>query len=284
MSSIDSQKPIALFDSGLGGLTVLAELRRRLPNEQFIYLGDTARTPYGSKSRDTIRRYSLECAHFLTKHDIKLLVVACNTASSFALDIVQQQCTVPVIGTIEPAARAACSVSSGGRIGIIATEATVQSNVFRNTMEKMRPGAFFYSKECPLLVPFVEQGIVTGPLIEQVIEMYLASLKSLSIDTLVLGCTHYPMLQVALQNFFGASVTLIDCASTTADEVKEYLLQQHLTREKSVSSTNQKSYLQKPGDLFFVTDSGLRFKHLAAQFLEDPVVEVLNIESFEKGL
>lgn len=258
--------PIGLFDSGLGGLTVLRELRRTLPAEPLLYLGDTARTPYGSKSAATIRRYARECAEFLLARQIKLLVVACNTASSVALEELSTFCPCPVIGTIEPAVDAALRVTRTGRIAVLGTRATIASGVYQNRLAARLSGVEVFARPCPLFVPLVEEGITSGPVVDSAVEMYLGPLRNESVDTIILGCTHYPLLAGALQSFFGSSVNLVECSTAIAKVVKDMVS----TATVPAGSGGAAQY--------FVTDEAGRFSALARLFLEERAVQAKEVE------
>lgn len=263
--------PIGVFDSGVGGLTVLKELQATLPEENFIYLGDTARLPYGPKGRETIIRYSLECAGFLESQKIKLLVVACNTASSLALESLSQKVRCPVIGTIEQAVKVALRSTESGRIGVIGTDATIASGVYRDSILKLNPRTTVISKACPLFVPLVEQGMFDGEIVEKVIELYLSSFKEEGVDVLVLGCTHYPLLAGAISNYLGEQVSLVECSKAIAEQVKELLL---------VNNSNHKDFnLKNKVDRFYVTDGVARFDSLAALFLKNGPVRAIKLDS-----
>jgi glutamate racemase len=258
--------PIGLFDSGLGGLTVLKELRKALPGEQFIYLGDSARAPYGSKSATTIRRYSEQCTEFLLTHQVKLMVVACNTASSLALEELSAICPCPVIGTIEPAVRTALSATRSGRIAVLGTRATVASGVYQIRLKELQPQLEIFALSCPLFVPLVEEGITTGPLVQQVVEMYLSEIRDLKVDTVILGCTHYPLLLESLQQFLGPEVALVECSKAIAESVLQ------LVGDTPVSGSNA-SITQ-----YFVTDEAARFTSLARLFLGEESVAAVQVE------
>ena len=193
-------RPIGVFDSGIGGLTVLKELVAALPREHFIYLGDTARLPYGTKSNEVIISYSRENTEFLLAKGIKMLVIACNTSSAVALDAIARETEVPVIGVIEPGARAAAKASRSGKIGVIGTEATIASGAYTRAIQAARPRAEIYTRACPLLVPLVEEGLLDNEIAEKTVAYYLESLKASGIDTLLLGCTHYPLLRAAVSS------------------------------------------------------------------------------------
>ncbi|MCS7171538.1 MAG: glutamate racemase [Aquificaceae bacterium] len=212
---------IGVFDSGVGGLTVLRTLLKFYPKVDFVYIGDTARVPYGDKSAQTVIRYSLECAEFLVGEGIELLVVACNTASSYALEALREGFSVPVFGVIEPGVKRALSVTRRGRVGVIGTRATISSNAYGKLLEK--EGLEVFQKACPLFVPMVEEGILQGEVAKSVVSHYLDELKSKDIDTLILGCTHYPLLKPLIEEFMGSSVTVVDSAESLALEMKPYV-------------------------------------------------------------
>ena len=213
-----SRAPIGIFDSGVGGLTVLSALRRRLPGEDFVYLGDTARLPYGTKSAATVQRYAVNAAAHLAEHGIKLLVVACNTASSYALDALQTALPVPVVGVVEPGVRAAVATGAQ-RIGVIGTEGTVRSGAYQRTLAARAPAVEVEAAACPLLVPLAEEGWGDHPVTDQVARHYLAPLLAWGAQTLILGCTHYPLLRPSLQRVVGTGVRLVDSADAVADTV-----------------------------------------------------------------
>lgn len=219
---------IGIFDSGIGGLTVMREIMQKLPHEQLIYFGDTARLPYGEKSPETILRYSIENAIFLMEHKIKLLVIACNTASAFAVDKLQQILKIPIIDVIKPGADRAAAVSNSHKIGVLATRATTASGIYQREIQKRLPSAEVYTIACPLLVPLIEEHFFDHPATQLIIKDYLAPLKEKNIDTLLLGCTHYPLLHHLIQNEMGAHVSIIDSATTCADQVSETLDAQNL--------------------------------------------------------
>ncbi|MFN3813802.1 MAG: glutamate racemase [Aquificaceae bacterium] len=211
---------VGVFDSGVGGLTVLRAIRENFPNLDLVYLGDTARVPYGSKSKDTVIRYSIECANFLLGFGIDLLVVACNTASSYALDVLKEELTIPVLGVIDPGVKAALEVSKRKVIGVIGTKGTISSGVYRKKLEEV--GAKVYERACPLFVPLVEEGIKDGSIAESVVEFYLKDLKEKGIDTLIMGCTHYPLLKKVIEEYMG-DVHVVDSASCIAQELKPHV-------------------------------------------------------------
>nr|BAL54582.1 glutamate racemase [uncultured Aquificae bacterium]BAL56377.1 glutamate racemase [uncultured Aquificae bacterium] len=214
---------LGVFDSGVGGLTVLKEIKKAFPSLDLIYLGDTARVPYGGKSKDTIIRYSLECAEFLIRFDIDLLVVACNTASSYALDILKKELGIPVFGVIKPGVRKALEVSKNKVIGVIGTKSTIKSGVYQRSL--MEAGSVVYAKACPLFVPLVEEGLTHGDIVNKVIDFYLRDLKNTQMDTLILGCTHYPLLAEAIKNYMG-DVQIVDSASALVEDISGFVKNQ----------------------------------------------------------
>jgi glutamate racemase len=265
MTQVDSEKPIGVFDSGIGGLTVLKEIKYHLTGENLIYFGDEARFPYGIKSAETVRRFSHEVADYLLGQDIKMLVVACNTATACALTSLRERLPVPVIGVLMPGAYAAARATSTGRVGIIGTEGTINSGVYARLIMNIRPGTEVFGKACPLFVPLVEEGRLTGEITRMIASEYLALLKDDDIDTLVLGCTHYPLLKAVIASVMGPGVTLIDSAHETAQEVHRVL-----------NKTGLLNNSQEPGPIrYFVTDAPERFKTIGERFLgyEIPVVE-----------
>jgi len=255
---------IGVFDSGVGGLTVVSALRRRLPGESILYLGDTARLPYGSKSPDTVTRYTRRNIEFLAERGVKAVVVACNTASALALPNLDPS-GIPTWGVIEPGARKAAAVSRG-RVGVIATEATVRSDAYPRALRAIRPDLEILSQSCPLFVPLVEEGWHEDPVTVEVAERYLRPLLNAGIDTLVLGCTHYPLLKSVLQVSAGPGVVLVDSADEVAEMVAAGLAEQGL------EATHQ------PTHHFCVTDSGETFQRLARTILKDDGVELEWVE------
>lgn len=253
------QKAIGIFDSGIGGLTVLKELIAALPREHTIYLGDTARVPYGIRSAETVTRYSFENTRFLLAQEIKMLVVACNTASAISLDAVKREFPLPVIGVLEPGARAAAAATRNKKVGIIGTEATIGSGAYERAVRKIDPAIEVFSMACPLFVPLVEEGWFDNDVAELVANRYLASLKARGIDTLVLGCTHYPILKGVIGRVLGSGITLIDSATETAREVSDVLDKLKWKR------TDGDATIRK----FFVTDTPVRFEKIGKLFLGD---------------
>ena len=287
---MDRQLPIGIFDSGVGGLTVYRALHEHLPNERFVYLGDTARVPYGTKSLATVERYAIENAQFLAARGIKLLVVACNTASALALPEIRRALDIDAVGVIGPGARAAVAAQSGRlarekgaraqasaddlrtgrprsqrRIGVIATESTVQSGAYTEAIRKADPDAIVVERACPLFVPLAEEGWADAEVARTVAETYLKDLRS-SIDTLVLGCTHYPILKKVIQETVGTQAELIDSGEATAREVKFLLAEKSLARTSPGTGALER-HLCDDLDHFYVTDAAERFARVAERFL-----------------
>jgi glutamate racemase len=253
------QKAIGIFDSGIGGLTVLKEILAKLPDENIIYLGDTARVPYGIRSAETVTRYCFENTHFLLSQEIKMLVIACNTATAISLDAVKKEFPLPVIGVLEPGARAAVATTKTRKIGVIGTEATIGSNAYEKAIRRLAPEAEVMSLACPLFVPLAEEGWTDNDVAELVAEKYLAPLRGTGIDTLVLGCTHYPLLKEVIGKAVGPGITLIDSATETAKEVAE-VLEKLKWRGNGTGEGIRK---------FYVTDTPARFEMIGKRFLGD---------------
>ena len=263
MSLQGTNRPIGVFDSGVGGLTVFEAVQRELPDEPLIYLGDTARVPYGTRSAETVVRYSLEAARFLRRHEIKLLVVACNTASSVALEPLAEVARVPAVGVILPGARRAVELSASGRIGVIGTRATIASGAYREGIRSMRPDAEVLSRPCPLFVPLAEEGWMDDEVAERVAARYLEPLRASGVDTLVLGCTHYPLLREVIAKTMGPGVRLVDSAESVAREVGE-----RLRVEPELAAAGRSTPAQHR---FFVTDAPEPFQQVAERFLRRPI-------------
>jgi glutamate racemase len=261
------ESAIGVFDSGIGGLTVLHEIIEALPRENTVYLGDTARSPYGTKSVDTVLRYSFENSEFLVEKGVKILVVACNTSTAIALERLQSELGLPVIGVISPGVRAALASTKNKKVGVIGTEATIQSGAYTRALKAADPAVEVYSRACPLFVPLVEEGWTDNAVVEMTVKAYLESLKQSGIDTLILGCTHYPLLKKAIHKFLGSGVRLVDSAEETAGEVAALLKKSVLARKtgKGVHS-------------FFVTDAPDRFIKVGRRFLGEKVESAVRIE------
>ena len=267
VSANGDPRPIGVFDSGIGGLTTVRELFQRLPHESVVYFGDTARLPWGNKSKQTVTRFSVEIASFLVRQHVKCVVVACNTASSHALDTLSERFGVPVLGVIEPAARAAVAASRHGRIGVVGTLATVGSNAYADAIARLAPAATVHQRACPLFVPLVEEGWLDHPVTRQVAAEYLAELKAADLDSLILGCTHYPMLAPLLQSAVGGDVQLVDSGAEAARATAEMLAARGLLAPPAAGG---------PVHHFFLSDEPRRrsFARVAESFLGRPLPKV----------
>lgn len=273
---IDVKKtaPIGVFDSGVGGLTVAREIMRNLPKEDIVYFGDTARVPYGSKSKDNIIRYSRQIIHFLQTKGVKAIVIACNTASALALDTVKDEFDIPIIGVVEPGARAALAVTENKKIGVIGTEATVRSSMYEKIIEGINPEVSVIGKACPLFVPLVEEGFKKHQVTDEIIDYYLASLKQSDIDALILGCTHYPLLRSKIKEYVGEKITLVNPAYETALDLKRIL--QEMDMENPDIEGDHGSYS------FYVSDAADKFKQFANSILPYDIetTKQINIEEY----
>ena len=263
---MDRNLPIGIFDSGVGGLTVYKALHERLPNERFVYLGDTARVPYGTKSLATVERYAVENSRFLEAHGIKLLVVACNTASALALPAIRAAIKVPVMGVIEPGSRAAVEVAQGANIGVIATEATIQSGAYAKAITSMGATGQVIERACPLFVPLAEEGWANSDVVRAVAREYLSEFTETTLGALVLGCTHYPILKDVIGETVGSEVNLIDSGAATARDVESLLESSDLMHEDALG-LYQERQLCDDLDHFYVTDAAERFAKVAERFL-----------------
>jgi glutamate racemase len=253
--------PVGVFDSGIGGLTVAHEVIRQLPHESVLYFGDTARVPYGPKSPDTVRRYSREIASFLQEQGVKSIVIACNTATAHALDVLRDEFDLPVIGVVEPGARAAVAATREGRIGVIGTVGTVKSGAYERAIRAMNPDVFITARACPLFVPLVEEGWTDHAATRLIAHEYLEPLIAADIDTLVLGCTHYPLLKPLLRDVLGDDVRLIDSAEETAAETARTLAAAEMSAPPDVHPTYR----------FIASDDPLQFLQLGQRFLGDTI-------------
>lgn len=257
-SLLPHSSPIGVFDSGVGGLTVVAALRQLLPNEDIIYLGDTARVPYGGKSQETVTRYSQEIVDLLLQRGSKLIVVACNTASALAVPALKNFYKIPLHGVIEPGAAAAVKATRSGKIGIIGTKATMASNAYYQAIQTLNPHLTIISQACPLLVPLIEEGWIEDPITNSILHRYLDPMLSQGIDTLVLGCTHYPLLKKRIATIVGLDVTLVDSAENCALDIKSLLA------EKKLETINKDK-----GNLHIIlTDRSEGFLNIAAERLQ----------------
>lgn len=255
----EASRPIGVFDSGVGGLTVVKELNRLLPNEKIIYFGDTGRVPYGNKSKETIIHYSLQVAYFLMKKKIKMLVVACNTASSVSLPTLKRHFHIPIIGVIEPGAKSAIETTGNNKIGVIGTLGTVRSNAYKKALKKIKGNVNVFQDPCPLFVHLAEDGWNKNKIAQMVSDEYLKSINTKNIDTLILGCTHYPLLKDVIQKSVGRKVQLIDSGRETAKEVKSILEKKHLVNSHKMTEKNH--------SVFYVSDFPHKFKEVSQRFL-----------------
>jgi glutamate racemase len=268
MPSLDAQAPIGVFDSGIGGLTVLAAVRALLPLESTLYLGDTARVPYGTKSAETVVRYARECAAFLVERGVKALVVACNTASAYALPDLAARLAIPVLGVIEPGCRAALAASRRRAVGVIGTAGTIASNAYGCALKVFDPEVRVVSRACPLFVPLVEEGWIDNDVAQAAARRYLAGLAAEGIDTLILGCTHYPLLAHAIAREMGEGIALVDSAETTAHALKQLL------DERGIASSAHAA----PASHIYVTDLPARFESIAHRFLKGDLPPVTRVD------
>jgi glutamate racemase len=253
--------PIGIFDSGIGGLTVVSQIEAYLPREHIVYFGDTARVPYGTKSKETITKFSVENVEFLIRHHVKIVVVACNTASSLSLDLLKRCFKVPIIGVIRPGARRAASLTSNNRVGVIGTKATIGSGAYQRELRNAKSGITVFSQACPLFVPLVEEGWLDGKVTFEVARHYLGGLKGRGIDTLILGCTHYPLLKGVIRDVMGKGVTLVDSAEEVAMEV-DRILDAHALASRSRA---------RPSYKFFVSDDPRHFAEVGERFLKQKI-------------
>ena len=267
--------PIGVFDSGGGGLTVAREIMRQIPNERIVYFGDTARVPYGSKSKETVTKYSRQIVRFLETQNVKAIVIACNTASAYALEQIEKEIKVPIIGVVKPGAVTAARATQNGKVGVIATEGTIQSEIYTQYIKELKQDAKVIGKACPLFVPLVEEGLLEDPVTDEIAQRYLSVLIDSGIDTLILGCTHYPLIRSTVGKVMGDKVTLVNPAYETAIELKR-LLENHnmLQDEKPALGTNQYQ--------FFVSDGADKFQQFANNIFKYGVLAVkqINIEEY----
>ena len=266
-------RPIGVFDSGIGGLTVVRELVRQLPNESILYFGDTARVPYGSKSAETVGRYTDEAAALLRARDIKLLVIACNTATAHACEPLAARLPIPVVGVIEPGARSAARATRTGRIGVIGTTGTIRSAAYDLAVRRRLPDARVYAQPCPLFVPLVEEGWLDRPATRLIAEEYLEPLVGLDIDALILGCTHYPLLGPLIADIMGPGVSIVDSGEETATEVRSALERNEILRAASTPPTHT----------FLASDAPHRFREVGRRLVGAIVAEVGHVDTGDYG-
>ena len=270
-----SQAPIGVFDSGVGGLTVAREIMRLMPKERIIYFGDTARVPYGTKSKETVTRFSKQIARFLQSHQVKTIVVACNTASAYAIEDLEAELDIPVVGVVKPGARMAADVTRNGKIGVIATEGTIGSGLYSKYIKSQREDATIYGKACPLFVPLVEEGLWEDPVTVEIARRYLTELIDLDIDTLILGCTHYPLIRSTIGSIMGEGVTLVNPAYETAVALKKLLAEKKLLNEVTPP-------LGSNPYQFYVSDGADKFKQFANSIIKYGILsaKTINIEEY----
>ena len=268
--------PIGVFDSGVGGLTVAREIMRQIPDERMVYFGDTARLPYGTKSKETIIRYSRQIVRFLNTKKVKAIVVACNTATAQALEEIKKELDIPIIGVIDAAARVASKVTLNGRIGVVGTTGTIESGMYTTALKEYDPQVQVYGKACPLLVSLVEEGWLHDSITEEVVSRYLKDLEYKSIDTLILGCTHYPLIRSTFKKVAGENVTLVNPAYETAMELDSLLAEKGLRCDSDVALAGKKYE-------FYVSDAAEKFCDFANSILPYDIekVQQLNIEGYE---
>ena len=267
--------PIGVFDSGVGGLTVAREIMRQIPNEKIVYFGDTARLPYGSKSKDTITRYSRQIVRFLETQDVKAIVVACNTASAYALDSLEKEIQMPIIGVVKPGAKVAAEVTQNGKIGVIGTEGTIGSQIYTEYIHNINPDARVIGKACPLFCPLVEEGLWQDPVTDEIASRYLTELIDIDIDTLILGCTHYPLIRSTVGRIMGDKVTLVNPAYETAIELKRLLAEHDLLNPQAPALGDNKYK-------FYVSDGADKFKTFANSIIKYGILsaKTINIEEY----
>jgi glutamate racemase len=270
---VSVQRPIGVFDSGMGGLTVLRALHERLPSEDLIYFGDTARVPYGTKGARTVRAFAWQDARFLVGMDVKMVVVACNTASAFALDFLVEQLPLPVLGVIDPGVEAALRTTRGGPVGVIGTSGTIRSGRYQEGLAARLPAERILARECPLFVPLVEEGLTDHALTELACAEYLADLRAREIDTLILGCTHYPLLKPVISRYMGPATTLVDSADVLAEAARARLLENGLQRPAGAEGRLS----------FYLSDIPWKFTEVGQRFLGRPINEVrtINLDELE---
>ena len=272
---IDRESPIGVFDSGIGGLTVAREIMRQIPNEKIVYFGDTARVPYGSKSKETVTRFSRQIVSFLETHHVKTIVVACNTASAYALDELEKEFDIPIMGVVKPGAKAAADTTRNGKIGVIATEATINSHIYGEYIKELNPKVQIWGKACPLFVPLVEEGLLQDPVTDEIARRYLTELIDLDIDTLILGCTHYPLIRSTIGRIMGEKVNLVNPAYETARELKEMLAEKNLLRENAPGLGDNQYQ-------FYVSDTTEKFIRFANSIIKYGILSAkqVNIEEY----
>ena len=269
--------PIGVFDSGVGGLTVVREIMRQIPNEKIVYFGDTARVPYGSKSKDTVTRFSRQIVRFLQTQDVKAIVIACNTASAYALEELEKEVDIPIIGVVKPGAKVAAQTTQNGKIGVIATEGTISSGIYSSYIKEIKNEAKVIGKACPLFVPLIEEGLWEDPVTDEIARRYLTEFtqQDKDIDTLILGCTHYPLIRSTLGRIAGESVTLVNPAYETARELKRLLEEKDLLNDRKLGLGDNRYQ-------FYVSDKADKFQNFANSIIKYGILsaKVVNIEEY----
>lgn len=270
-----AQAAVGVFDSGVGGLTVAREIMRQIPNERIVYFGDTARVPYGSKSKDTIIRYSRQIIRFLKTKNVKAIVVACNTASAFALEEIEAELDLPIIGVVKPGAKVAAETTKNGKIGVIGTEGTINSHIYSHYLKAKREDCTVFGKSCPLFVPLVEEGLLKDSVTIEMANRYLKEFKDSAIDTLILGCTHYPLLRSTIAQIMGEEVKLVNPAYETAIGLRDLLEKYGICNDGIINEYG-------PMYQFYVSDAADKFKQFANSILpyEIETIQQINIEEF----
>ncbi|MDD2524198.1 MAG: glutamate racemase [Endomicrobiia bacterium] len=262
-----NKAPIGIFDSGLGGLTVMSAITKLMPKENIIYFGDTAHVPYGSKSKKVVTNFALGISKFLVKNNVKFIVVACNTASAFSLDTLKKVIKVPIIGVITAGSVMAAISTKNDKVAVIGTEGTIKSNAYTKEIKKYNKKIQCFSQACPLFVPLVEEGWLDNKVTEQVIKIYLSNIISKKADTVILGCTHYPLLKNTIQKVVGKNINIIDSATAVAYEVNNLLKEKNLTNNKGKGSYS-----------FYVSDSPEKFQKLGSKFFSKKIINVKKVE------
>lgn len=267
--------PIGVFDSGVGGLTVAKEIMNQIPNERIVYFGDTARVPYGAKSKETVIKYTRQIIRFLKTHNVKALVIACGTMSANALEIVEKEIDLPIIGVVKPGATTACAVTRNKRVGVVATESSINSGMYPKFIREINPEITVYGKACPLFCPLVEEGMLDDPVTDEIARRYLKEVMDKDIDSLILGCTHYPLLAPAIKKIVGDTVTLVNPAYETAKELESLLKMKDMLSLQSYEKRGEKNE-------YYVSDAAEKFKDFASIILDDRslTTSVVEIESF----
>ena len=268
---MNANSPIGVFDSGVGGLTVVSEITKQLPSESIIYFGDTARVPYGNKSAETVTNYSRQIVHFLLKNNVKAIVIACNTASAFALETLKLELDIPIIGVVKPGAKAAYETTKNKRIGGIGTLGTTSSKIYNQYISTYDNTIFVDNEACPLFVPLVEEGMINDSVTHEMIKRYTKRLINENIDTLVLGCTHYPLLKEEINKVLGGKINLVNPAYETALALKDIL-----TKNNLLNTSNA-----EPKHRFYVSDGATQFKSFAGKILTCHVEEIKDINNIE---